>query len=147
MLPRTADYALRAAVWLGRDPDQTAPADRLAEQTKVPRRYLHKVLQDLVRAGLVRSQPGPRGGYALAQPPERITILEVVNAVAPLQRIRRCPLGLVSHTRLCPLHSELDRVYAAAEKALARLTIAQLVRSKSRIVPLCEVSLRASAGC
>ncbi|MGE5191590.1 MAG: RrF2 family transcriptional regulator, partial [Deltaproteobacteria bacterium] len=137
--------ALRAAVWLGRDPGRTASAEHLAKKTKVPRRYLHKVLQDLVRAGLVRSQPGPHGGYALAQRPERITILDVVSAVAPLQRIRHCPLGLASHTRLCPLHSELDRVYAAAEQALARVTIAQLVHSKGPIVPLCEVSSRASA--
>jgi Rrf2 family nitric oxide-sensitive transcriptional repressor len=140
MLPKTAEYALRAAVWLGRDPDQTESADRLAEQTKVPRRYLHKVLQDLVRANLVRSQSGPGGGYALARSPEKITILDVVNAVAPLERIRRCPLGLPGHTRLCPLHAELDRVYAATEKALARVTMAQLLRSTSMIVPLCDVS-------
>ena len=66
MLPKTAEYALRAAVWLGRDPNQTQSADHLAERTQVPRRYLHKVLQDLVRAKIVRSQSGPGGGYALA---------------------------------------------------------------------------------
>ena len=139
MLPKTAEYALRAVVWLAREPDETASADHLAENTKVPRRYLHKVLQDLVRAKLVRSQSGPGGGYALARPPRKIAILDVVNAVAPLERIRHCPLGLSSHTRLCPLHKELDNVYAASEKALSRVTISQLVNSTSPIVPLCEV--------
>lgn len=139
MLPKTAEYALRAAVWLANDPGQTESADQLAEQTKVPRRYLHKVLQDLVRAGLVRSQSGPGGGYALALEPEKITILDVVNAVAPLERIRQCPLGLPSHTRLCPLHQELDGVYAAAEEALGRVTLARLLHSTSEIVPLCDV--------
>lgn len=140
MLPKTAEYALRAIVWLAREPEETHSADNLAERTKVPRRYLHKVLQDLVRAKLVRSQSGPGGGYALAGSPSKITILDVVNAVAPLERIRHCPLGLPSHTRLCPLHNELDSVYAATEKALARVTIAQLLRSTSTIVPLCEVA-------
>src|ERR1044071_8912802 len=112
-----------------------APADI----TKIPRRYLHKVVQDLVRGGLVRSQPGPGGGYSIARSPKKITILDVVNAVAPLERIRHCPLGLSSHTRLCPLHAELDRVYAATQAALSRVTIAQLLRSTSSIVPLCEV--------
>jgi Rrf2 family nitric oxide-sensitive transcriptional repressor len=140
MLPKTAEYALRAVVWLARDPEATMSADFLAENTKVPRRYLHKVLQDLGRAKLVSSYPGPGGGYALARKPERITILDVVNAVAPLERIRHCPLGLPSHTRLCPLHKELDSVYAATEKALGRVAISELVRSTSRIVPLCEVS-------
>jgi len=139
MLPKTAEYALRAVVWLAREPDETDSADDLAERTKVPRRYLHKVLQDLVRAKLVRSQPGPGGGYALAKRTDKITILDVVNAVAPLERIRSCPLGLPSHTRLCPLHKELDKVYAATEAALSRVTIAELLKSTSQIVPLCDV--------
>lgn len=144
MLPKTAEYALRAVVWLAREPSRAASANHLAEHTQIPRRYLHKVLQDLVHGGLVRSQPGPGGGYALALPPNKLTILDVVNAVAPLERIQRCPLGLSSHTSLCPLHRELDNVYAAAEKALARVTIAKLLRSTSAIVPLCEV--RASSS-
>lgn len=141
MLPKTAEYALRATVWLARDPEQTNSADQIASRTKVPRRYLHLVLQDLVQAGLVRSQPGPGGGYALDRDPEKISILDVVNAVGSLERIRKCPLGLTSHTKLCPLHQELDQVYAATEAAFARVTLAQLVHSTSPIIPLCELSV------
>jgi Rrf2 family protein len=140
MLSKTAEYGLRVAVWLAQSPDDAASADHLADVTQVPRRYLHKVVQDLVRAGLVRSQSGPGGGYALARLPDKITILDVVNAVAPLERIKHCPLGLPSHTKLCPLHRELDRVYAHAEEALQRVTLARLVRSSSAVVPLCEVA-------
>ena len=140
MLSKTAEYALRTAVWLAQSPETRASADHLAEVTQVPRRYLHKVVQDLVRAGLVRSQPGPGGGYSLAGLPEKITILDIVDAVAPLERIRHCPLGLPSHTKLCPLHRELDRVYAHAEEALGRVTLEKLVRSSSSIIPLCEVA-------
>lgn len=138
MLPKTSEYALRAVVWLAREPGRAASADHLAEHTKVPRRYLYKVLQDLVEGGLVRSQPGPGGGYALAQRPEKITILDVANCVAPLERIRSCPLGLPSHTTLCPLHQVLDQAYAATERALGRVTIGKLLRSAGPIVPLCE---------
>jgi len=140
MLPKTAEYALRAAVWLGQNEETSQSADRLAEITKVPRRYLHKVLQDLVHAGLVRSQPGPGGGYSLAKDPAKITILDVVNAVSPLERIHHCPLGLPSHTKLCPLHKELDEVYASTEKALGRVTITALLESTSNIVPLCDLA-------
>ena len=76
----------------------------------------------------------------MAASADEITILDVVNAVAPMERIRHCPLGLPNHTSLCPLHAELDRVYASAEKALSRVTIAQLLRSTSPIVPLCDVN-------
>jgi Rrf2 family protein len=139
VLSKTAEYALRVAVCLAQSPDDPASADELAEVTKIPRRYLHKVVQDLARASLVRSQSGPGGGYSIAKPPNKITILDVVNAVAPLERIRHCPLQLKSHTRLCPLHRELDKVYAETEKAFARVTLDQLLRSTSAIVPLCEV--------
>ena len=139
MLSKTAEYALRAAVWMAREPHQPQSAEQLAIRTKVPRRYLHKVLQDLVHAELMRSQSGPGGGYSLTRNPETITILDVVSAVAPLERIRHCPLGLPSHTKLCPLHNELDQVYAAAEAALARVTLGQLTRSTSPIIPLCDI--------
>ncbi len=139
MLPKTAEYALRTMVWLANDRARRETAGPLAERTKIPRRYLHKVLQSLVHGGLVDSISGRGGGYALCRPAEEITILDVVGAVAPLERIRRCPLGITSHTRLCPLHKELDRVYAEVEQAFRRVTLAELVRSTSTIVPLCEV--------
>ena len=140
MLPKTAEYALRATVWLGRIPEQPVSADQLAKAIQVPRRYLHKVLQDLVKAGLVRSQSGPGGGYALHCAPEEITILNVINAVGPIERIRACPLSLESHTSLCPLHSELDKAYGAMEEAFARVTLAQVINQPSQTSPLCEAT-------
>ena len=140
MLSKSAEYALRTAACLAGDADENASADRLCRQTKVPRRYLHKILQDLARAGLVRSRSGPGGGYTLNRAAEQITILDVVNAVSPLERIRHCPLGLLSHTSLCPLHKELDKAYAATEAAFSRVTLAEILRSESKIVPLCDVS-------
>lgn len=139
MLSKTAEYALRVVACLAGDLAQSASADLLCDQTKVPRRYLHKVLQDLVRSELVRSRSGPGGGYVLVRVPDAITILDVVNAVAPLERIHHCPLGLPSHKTLCPLHKELDKAYAATEEAFSSVTIGQVLRSESRIVPLCEV--------
>ena len=140
MLSKTAEYALRTVVCLAGEGGRPASAEELAERTKVPRRYLHRVLQGLARAKLVGSRSGPGGGYSLAQAADAITILAVVNAVSPLERIRYCPLGLPSHTSLCPLHKELDRAYAATEEAFGRVTIGKLLRSTSRLVPLCDVA-------
>jgi Rrf2 family protein len=142
MLPKTAEYALRTVACLARNPGQPESAEQLAEETKVPRRYVHKVLQSLARAELVHSRSGPGGGYTLVRSAEKITILDVVNAVSPLERIRHCPLGLPSHTSLCPLHKELDRAYAATEAAFSRVTIGELLRSTSSIIPLCDVACR-----
>jgi Rrf2 family nitric oxide-sensitive transcriptional repressor len=140
VLSKTAEYALRAVACLAGNGKKPASADFLAEKTKVPRRYLTRVLQDLVAADLARSRSGPGGGYELVSDLDELTILDVVNAVAPVERIRRCPLGLQSHTQLCPLHAELDRAYAATEAAFAGVSIGELLRSTSPIVPLCNVS-------
>ena len=138
MISKTAEYALRAIACLAADAERPLSADVLAEKTKVPRRYLTRVMQDLAAERLVDSRSGPGGGYVLAQAPDKLTILAVINAVSPLERIKSCPLGLESHTSLCPLHAELDRAYAATEAAFAAVTIKQLLESTSPVVPLCE---------
>jgi Rrf2 family protein len=129
----------KAAVWLAQEPQKSHASERIAEAICVPRRYVHKVLQALVRAEIVRSQPGPSGGYTLQRPAEQTTILDVVKAIGPLQRIRACPLGLKSHTDLCPLHRELDDAFAAMERAFARVTVADVVNRPSSILPLREM--------
>jgi Rrf2 family protein len=138
MLSKTAEYALRAVTCMGSQVDRPLSANTLAEQTKVPRRYLTRVLQDLCAAEIVQSRPGPGGGYELTHATSKLTILDVVNTVEPIARIKRCPLGLKTHTKLCPLHAELDKAYEATEKAFASVTIQDLIESASPITPLCE---------
>ncbi len=138
MLSKTAEYALRAVACLGSQAGTPVSADILAEKTKVPRRYLTRVLQDLAAAGLVQSRSGPGGGYELSKATKDVTILDVINKVDPIERIKHCPLGLKSHQRLCPLHAELDKAYAATEAAFGKVTIEDLLQSTSPIVPLCE---------
>ena len=139
MIPKTAEYALRAVVLLTRTRERPLSADEIAGIGQVPRRYANKVLQALVRAGLVRSQPGPGGGYSLVLQPEELSILDVVEAVEPIPRIARCPLGLKTHTTLCPLHQELDDASAAAERAFGQVTIADLLTRRG-VPPLCELA-------
>lgn len=138
MISKTAEYALRAIIYLAAT-ERSVSASVLAGKTKIPRAYLHRVLQGLAAADLVHSKPGPGGGYELHRPAREITILDVINAVSPIERIVKCPLGLKSHTSLCPLHRELDKAYEATEAAFRRVTVKRLLESTSPIVPLCEV--------
>jgi Rrf2 family transcriptional regulator, nitric oxide-sensitive transcriptional repressor len=138
VLSQTVEYALRAAVHLAKESPAACTTDEIAEATRVPRAYLSKVLQAMVRGGVVQSQRGLGGGMTLARPAEEVTILEVVNAVEPLQRIRTCPLELAAHgVRLCPLHRRLDNALALVEKAFASSTLAEILAEPTRSVPLC----------
>src|ERR1700761_7085607 len=97
MLSQTVEYALRAAVYLAGEAPEPRTTDQVAAATRVPKAYLSKVLQGLVRAGVVHSRRGRGGGMTLAKPPAELTILEVVDAVEPIGRIKTCPLDLASH--------------------------------------------------
>ena len=139
MFSQTVEYALRAAVYLASQQGAARTTEQIAHATRVPGAYLSKVLQGLNRAGLVTSQRGMHGGFMLARDPADLTILEVVNAVDPIQRIRTCPLGLESHgVRLCPLHRRLDNALATVEKAFQKTTLAEVIAEPTTSVPLCE---------
>ena len=139
MFSQTVEYALRAAVDLASRGGEPATTEDVARRTQVPVAYLAKILQGLARAGIVRSQRGVGGGVALAKAPDELTILEVVNAVDPIRRIKTCPLKLSSHgTRLCPLHRRVDDALATVEKAFGGTTLAEVLAEPSASVPLCE---------
>lgn len=108
---------------------EVTSASTLSQLTHVPRRYLNHVLQDLVACGITTSRSGSAGGHELVADPSKITLVDVLRHVSPLQRIDCCPLGLKSHKSLCPLHASLDRAYALAEEAFGNMTIEQMVDS------------------
>lgn len=136
---QTAEYALRAVVWLAQNPGQPQTTQQLAVGTQVSISYLPKVLQPLGRAGILTSQRGINGGYSLDRDPEELAVLEIINCVDPVQRIKRCPLKLASHgAGLCPLHRMLDDSIADLEKRFAETTIGGLLRQNTGLKPLCE---------
>lgn len=127
IISQSAEYALRAAVLLSRAEGSSMTAQQLADSSRIPPDYLSKILQALRKAGLLTSQRGVNGGFVLAKEPRRTTVLEVVNALDPIERILSCPLKLTEHgTKLCPLHRKLDDAIATVEKAFGGTSLAQL---------------------
>jgi Rrf2 family protein len=138
MFTQTVEYALRAIVHLAQQSPKASTTEEVAEATHVPRAYLAKILSGLRRSGLVKSQRGLGGGITLAKSPDELTILEVVNAVEPIQRIKTCPLGLSEHgSTLCPLHARMDMALAMVENAFAGTTITEVLNEPSESIPLC----------
>lgn len=141
MFSQTVEYALRAAVHLAARAPEPQTTEQIAEATLVPRAYLSKVLQSLVRGGIVQTQRGVGGGISLKRPADKLTILEVVNAVEPIERIHTCPLGLSSHgKRLCPLHRRVDAAMATVEEAFRGTTLAEVLAEPSLSKPLCSTN-------
>ena len=132
------EYALRAVVCLAQNDDKALTARHISTLTRVPAGYMSKVLQLLGKAGLARATRGRGGGYQLAASPNELSVLEVVNAVDPLKRIRACPLAIGLHgARMCPLHRSLDQVLEHAEREFGHTTIAALLVDSIPSAPLC----------
>jgi Rrf2 family protein len=136
---------LRAVVHLAHEAPSPRTTDQIAAVTLVPEAYLSKVLQELGHAKIVQSKRGRGGGMVLTKSPSQLTILEVVDAVEPMGRIRECPLGLTAHgVRLCPLHQRLDNAWAMVEEAFRQTTLAEILAEPTRSRPLCGFPSRLS---
>jgi Rrf2 family protein len=124
----TIEYAMRAMVALAAGDGSPMTTRQIAETMKVPQSYLSKVLQSLVRAGLVHSTRGLKGGFVLARSPKELNLMEVLNAVSPYKRIESCPLDLEGHSsELCPLHRRLDQAMAMVQNAFEGTTLAEIL--------------------
>jgi len=97
MLSLTSEYSLRAMICLARQPNaQPVSGQRVADQAAIPRKYLSKILGDLVRAGILEGTRGRHGGFKLSRTPQSIRLNEVLALFEPALANRRpCPFGNV----------------------------------------------------
>jgi Rrf2 family protein len=123
--------------------DAALPAAKLAEYHGVPPAYLAKHLQALARAGVLETTKGPRGGYRLARPATKISVLDVVEAIdgEPAFQCteirRRGPLAMPAreYTNMCGIHAAFVRADEAWRAELASTNIADLLMGVIRDVP------------
>ncbi len=128
-----ADYAIRAAAELAAaDPTVPLKAERISDAQDIPVKFLETILLELKRAGIVRSQRGPDGGYALARPAVEVNLADVIRAVdGPLANVRGERPEHTSYTGVAePLTTVWIAVRAALREVLEATTLADLVRQE-----------------
>ena len=117
------DIALDIAFHAGRGGEVTGAAE-IAERLGAARRGIEPLLQSLVRAGLLDSLRGPRGGYRMARAPRDIPLTEIILAVREDEPAAEAP-GKLAKLVTAPLWQELEAVTA---KRLAALTLEDLLK-------------------
>ncbi|MET8865435.1 Rrf2 family transcriptional regulator [Nonomuraea sp. NPDC004580] len=132
-----------ALAWL--EDEAPIPTGKLAELFELPPVYLKKRLQDLVRAGILASVPGVKGGFRLARAPERITLLEVVAAIEGRDEAFRCTeirqkgAGAeeppTAFAKPCGVVIAMRRAELAWRRELAAQTVADLMREAAPSAP------------
>lgn len=136
-------HCLMALVWL--EDQGPVAAGRLAEVFDLPPEYLKKRLQPLVRAGILASTPGARGGYTLARAPEKITLMDVVAAVEGREDAFRCAeirqqgagtlAGATEFVRPCGVATAMRRAEMAWRRELAAQTLGDLLAAAPATAP------------
>lgn len=128
-ITRASDYAVRVMIHLAGLPlGSTVRQSELSQATDVSGHFLSKVLQQLVRSRLIRSQRGSGGGYALAVPATRVSLLEVVEAIEGPVRLNQCLMEGPSCERKswCPAHQVWAEAQAAVVNVLSAASMASL---------------------
>jgi len=128
-ITRASDYAVRVMIHLASlPPSSTVRQSELSKATEVSGHFLSKVLQQLVRARLIRSQRGSGGGYALAASAESVSLLDVVEAMEGPVRLNQCLEEGPSCDRKswCPAHQVWAEAQAAVTNVLGGTSMATL---------------------
>jgi FeS assembly SUF system regulator len=137
-LSRLTDYGTVVLAHMARAPDARHRASELALATHLGEATVRKLLKLLTRGGIVVSQRGAGGGYTLARPPDRISAVEVIDALEGPVALTECSGEHHSceHERGCALEHNWQQINRAVREALRAISLAELARPRGTTAPL-----------
>jgi len=136
VLRRNTDYALRIMVDLAnRFNGEFISARQLAEDGNFSYQLGCKILQKLHKTGLVKSDMGPKGGFALSREPSAITLMEVITTLQGGIRLNRCLLGGrgCEFEPECEIHTKLTCLQLYIDGYLGGISLQEILGSRSKI--------------
>jgi len=131
MLSQTAEYALRAVLYLAASgSDEPVRVGEMAQALAIPQNYLSKILHQLTRARVLSSNRGKLGGFRLAVAPERMALAQIVVPFDRLDERRRCLLGRpqCSDDTACAAHTRWKDVAERVTVFFRETTVADLLQ-------------------
>lgn len=136
-ITRAGEYAVLGLINLARrQPALPVMIDDISRTEKIPRSFLAKIFQNLVKAGLVRSVRGAGGGFALAKEPSQISVLEVIEAVEGKIIFQRCKQQIEPeciHVGGCVLCGLFERAQDGMKAVFMNTTLQDLLRKQEKI--------------
>jgi Rrf2 family protein len=132
-ISRTVAYALQATLLLAQaNQGESIPCSRLAAEGKMPERFLLQILRNLVAHGILVSARGVDGGYRLERSPEKISILDVIEAMdGPLNPSLPAAEGLAADSRQ-KLEKTISEVTQHVRRELGAVKLAHLLPGPRR---------------
>jgi Rrf2 family protein len=132
---RQCEYALQAVIFLAENKNASFVSIKdLTQKLKIPYHFLGKIMQDLTRKGLLVSEKGPRGGFALAMPASEITLFHIVDAIDGADFTRACVMGFpdCSGKAPCSVHEQWASLRDGIYAMLVSKNIEELARTMQK---------------
>ncbi len=132
MLSSKTRYALRALIYLSINEKggERIGIKNIAADLEIPTPYLAKIMQNLARQNILLSTKGPRGGFAMAKPPKKIKIMDIIELTEGKDFFDRCMLGLKSCTEgnvRCPIFKRYDEIRSQLKHLFRNQSIQDLI--------------------
>lgn len=135
MLSKATEYALRALIyiWVRNTSDHRAGFREIAREIEAPEQYTAKILQQLVKKGIISSAKGRGGGFYFEKDKQEITVYEIINIFEGQEYFTRCGLGLsmCNSKNPCPMHEEYAEIRNRFHSMVENESIATLAQKVS----------------
>ena len=135
-ITRETDYAMRCLLYLSGHPDKVAMVDEISREMATPKSFLAKILQKLVKAGVVRSFRGVKGGFQLNRAPKDISLLDVIEATEGVVALNACAVdsSVCGFSGTCGVHTVWVTLRGEVNDLLRKHTFADIAEAtrKSR---------------
>ena len=127
-LQKTTRYALMALSRMAREPERSFQADLLCEETKIPKRYLRRLMTDLSKAGFIKGSRGRTGGFVFARPISEITLYDIIEKFEEESFQSKCILGFMFCVvdAPCVMHDDWIEARAKTIEVLQNTTLGSL---------------------
>jgi Rrf2 family iron-sulfur cluster assembly transcriptional regulator len=132
---RQCEYALQATSYLALKPaGEMTSIKELTKKLAIPYHFLGKIMQDLTYKGLLTSQKGPTGGFALAMPAHEITLFHIVDAIDGNEFLHKCVMGFPECTgkNPCAVHEKWGGLRDGIYTILVGRNIAQIAKDMKK---------------
>jgi len=133
-LCKSSEYAIRCLVYMATTDADVCPVKHLADELKIPYKFLGRLMGRLRDAGFVESFRGQSGGYRIARPLDEIHLEQIVDTVEGLEIYDRCLLGfdICDEDNPCPMHEFWQGPRENIRSMMADVTLADMMKSPGK---------------
>lgn len=130
ILSKSCQYGVRALLYIAMESDKSKKTElvKIAETLDIPKPYLAKIMQQLVKRGLARSTKGPNGGFYMTPKEKSKNLLHIVEAIDGLEYFTQCGLGMeeCDSKYPCPIHVEVVKIREKMMKTFGKYSVEKI---------------------